>query len=100
LLRQREKIPEGPYQIRALHKIRLYISRPDRRVHSKNAIGEFLNPHILVHLEKTAYAAFALKRAIIAPNSGIGKQSFYLKQQNIYVSRINLRKGLEMADRD
>ena len=100
LLRQREKIPEGPYQIRALHKIRLYISRPDRRVHFKNAIGEFFNPHNLVHLEKTAYAAFALKRAIIAPSSGIGKQSFYLKEQIICVSWINLRKGLEMADRD
>ena len=100
LLRQREKIPEGPHQIRALYKIRLYISGPDRRVHSKNAIGEFFNPHNLVHLEKTAYAAFALKRAIIAPNSGIGKQSFYLKEQIICVSWINLRKGLEMADRD
>jgi hypothetical protein len=100
LLRQREKIPEGPYQIRALHKIRLYISGSDRRVHFKNAIGEFFNPHILVHLEKTAYAAFALKRAIIAPSSGIGKQSFYLKEQNIYVAWINLRKRLEMAARN
>ena len=98
LLRQREKIPEGPYQIRALHKIRLYISRPDRRVHFKNAIGEFFNPHKLFHLgKKTAYAGFALKRAIIAPSSGIGKQSFYLKEQNIYVAGINLRKRLEMA---
>jgi hypothetical protein len=97
LLRQREKIPEGPYQIHALHKIRLYVSRPDRRVHFKNAIGEFFNPHNLFHLEKTAYAAFALERAIIAPSSGIGKQSFYLKEQNIYVAWINLRKRLEMA---
>jgi hypothetical protein len=100
LLRQRKKIPEGPYQIRALRKIRLYISGPDRRVHFKNAIGEFFNPHSLFHLEKTADAAFALKRAIIAPNSGIGKQSFYLKEQIIYVAWINLRKGLAMADRD
>ncbi len=52
MLWQREKIPEGPYQICALHKIRLYISRPDRRVHFKNAIGKFFNPHDLVHLEK------------------------------------------------
>ena len=94
LLRQREKIPEGPYQISALHKIRLYISRSDRRVHFKNAIGEFFNPHNLVHLEKTAYTASALKRAIIAPNTGIGKQSFYLKEQIIYVAGINLRKSL------
>jgi len=98
LLRQREKIPEGPYQIRALHKIRLYISRPDRRVHFKNAIGEFFNPHDLVHLEKkTACAAFALKRAIIAPSSGIGKQFFYLLEQTIFYSWINLRKSFEMA---
>ena len=92
LLRQREKIPEGPYQIRALHKIRLHISRPDRRVHSKNAIGKFFNPHDLVHLEKTAYAAFALKRAIIAPRTGIGKQSFYLKEQTIFYSLDQLEK--------
>ena len=50
--------------------------------------------------KKTAYAAFVLERAIIAPSSGIGKQSFYLKEQIICVSWINLRKGLEMADRD
>jgi len=97
LLRQREKIPEGPYQIRALHKIRLHISRPDRRVHSKNAIGKFFNPHDLVHLEKTAYAAFALKRAIIAPRTGIGKQSFYLMNKLFSIPWINLRKRLEMA---
>ena len=92
LLRQREKIPEGPYQIRALHKIRLYISRPDRRVHFKNAIGKFFNPHDLVHLEKTAYAAFALKRAIIAPRKGIGKQSFLPYEQTIFYSLDQLEK--------
>jgi len=47
----------------------------------------------LVHLEKTAYTASALKRAIIAPKMGIGKQSFYLKEQIICVAWINLRKS-------
>jgi hypothetical protein len=50
--------------------------------------------------KKTAYAAFVLERAIIAPSSGIGKQSFYLKEQIIYVAGINLRKGLEMTARN
>jgi hypothetical protein len=42
--------------------------------------------------KKTTYAAFALKRAIIAPSSGIGKQSFYLKEQTIYFSLDQLEK--------
>jgi len=70
LLRQREKIAERPHQRRALREIRLYVSRPDRRVHFKNAIGEFFNPHDLANLGKTANSAFALKRAIIAPGTG------------------------------
>jgi hypothetical protein len=45
--------------------------------------------------KKTAYATFALKRAIIAPESGVGKQSFYLNEQTICIGPwINLRKGI------
>jgi len=93
LLRQREKISEGPNQIRALREIRLYKSRPDWRVHFKNAIGKFFNPHDLVHLEKTANAAFALKRAIIAPRTGIGKQIFLSYEQSIFYSLDQLEKA-------
>jgi hypothetical protein len=53
-----------------LREIRLYVSRPDRRVQLKNAIGEFFNPHDLAHLEKTANSAFPLEWAIIAPGMG------------------------------
>jgi hypothetical protein len=42
--------------------------------------------------KKTAYAAFALKRAIIAPRMGIGKQSFYLNEQTIFDSPDQLEK--------
>jgi hypothetical protein len=49
--------------------------------------------------KKTAYAAFALKRAIIAPSSGIGKQSFYLKEQTIFYSLDQLEKRRPMAAR-
>lgn len=49
LLRQREKIPERPHQIRALHQIWLQVSRPDGRFQFKHAIGKFFNPHKLAH---------------------------------------------------
>lgn len=70
LLRQREKIPERPHQIRALRQIWLQVSRPDGRFQFKHAIGQFFNPHKLVTLGKTAHTALVLKRAIIAPGTG------------------------------
>jgi hypothetical protein len=69
-LRQREEISECPNQIRALHEIRLYISRTDRRVQFKNAIGEFFNPHDSARLKKAPNFAFAFKAGIIAPEAG------------------------------
>jgi hypothetical protein len=43
--------------------------------------------------KKTAYTAFVLERAIIAPSSGIGKQSFYLNEQTIFYSPDQLEKS-------
>ena len=76
LLRQRTKIAKSPHQISALHKIRLNISRSDRRVQLQNAIGKFVNPHRPVTLN-AAKAAAAMKRALLHHRRGIGKQSFY-----------------------
>jgi hypothetical protein len=49
--------------------------------------------------KKTAYAAFALKRAIIAPSSGIGKQFFYLNEQTIFYSPDHFEKKHSTAAR-
>jgi hypothetical protein len=79
-LREREKIPERPNQICALQEIRLYVSRPDRRIQFKDAAGEFFNPHDLAHLGKMANFAFALKRALLHLRGDIGKQTFTWEQ--------------------
>ena len=70
LLWQREKISKRPNQIRALHEIRLYVSRPDRRVQFNDAITEFFNPHDLPTWKRRPTPPLLLKRAIIAPLMG------------------------------
>ena len=94
LLRQREKIPERPNQIYALHKIRFYVSRPDRRVQFKYAAGEFFNPHDLVHLGKDGQLSLYFQSGLLLHHRrGNGKQSFYFHEQTIGLAWINLRKG-------
>ena len=79
LLRQREKIAERPHQRRALREIRLYVSRPDRRVHFKNAIGKFFHPHKLAHPGKTANSAVGVKAGHYFTRDGaLGSNLFIL----------------------
>jgi len=76
-----------------LREIRLYISRTDRRVQFKNAIGEFFNPHDSARLEKAPNFAFAFKAGIIAPEAGHWEANLFILRTNYFAFRISLRKS-------
>jgi hypothetical protein len=90
LLRQREKIPECPNQIRALQEIRLYISRTDRRVQFKNAIGEFFNPHDWAHLEGTQLR-LCFQNAHYCTRGGALGSNLFILRTNYFAAWISLR---------
>jgi hypothetical protein len=93
LLWKGEEISESPYQICALQEIRLYISRPDRRVQFKNAIGEFFNPHDLGLPKNKPFTLTSERGHYCTTHEALGSNLFILWTNYLRLSNQFEKKG-------
>jgi hypothetical protein len=75
-VREREEVSERPHQQCALNEVGLQVSRPDRRIQFKDAVGEFFHPHYQAYLNQESNKCPRIRAGYYCTNFGAWEESF------------------------